>query len=85
MRVTHELGPRAFAWAMVSVHPHHGAWWHSYRDGSQPVHRKVAATFPDAEQLAAQINALLTTGLPRNIFPVTFHPSTALARQEGSA
>src|SRR4051794_25991171 len=48
----------------ISVYPHHGAWWVYYRDGGQPVRRKVAATRAEAEQVAAQVNAQLTSGAP---------------------
>src|SRR6516165_3625190 len=48
----------------VSVYRHHGAWWLYYRDGGRPVRRKVAADRPDAEQVAAQVNAQLTSGAP---------------------
>ena len=48
----------------ISVYPHHGAWWVYYRDGGLPVRRKVAATRAEAEQVAAQVNAQLTSGAP---------------------
>ena len=48
----------------VSVYAHHGAWWLYYRDGGQPVRRKVAETRPEAEQVAAQVNAQLNSGAP---------------------
>jgi integrase len=48
----------------ISVYPHHGAWWTYYRDGGRPVRRKVAATRGEAEQVAAQVNAQLTSGAP---------------------
>jgi integrase len=48
----------------VSIYLHHGAWWVYYRADGQPVRRKVAANREAAEQLAAQINAQLTTGAP---------------------
>jgi hypothetical protein len=28
----------------ISVYQHHGTWWIYYRDGGQPVRRKVATT-----------------------------------------
>ena len=48
----------------VSVYLHHGAWWVYYRDGGKPVRQKVAATREEAEQVAAQVNAQLTSGAP---------------------
>src|SRR5262249_13656309 len=48
----------------VSVYRHHGAWWLYYRDGGQPVRRKIAETRQEAEQVAAQVNAQLTSGAP---------------------
>jgi integrase len=48
----------------VSLYPHHGAWWIYYRDGGVPVRRKVAQTRPEAEQVAAQVHAQLTSGAP---------------------
>jgi integrase len=48
----------------VSVYPHHGAWWIYYRDAGKQVRRKVALTRPEAEQIAAQINAQLASGAP---------------------
>jgi integrase len=48
----------------VSIYPHHGAWWVYYRQGGQITRRKLAPTQPEAERLAAQINAQLTQGIP---------------------
>ncbi len=48
----------------VSVYLHHGAWWLYYRDRGRPVRRKVAATRPEAEQIAAQVHAQVTSGAP---------------------
>src|SRR5262245_21748808 len=48
----------------VSVYLHHGAWWIYYRDGGQPVRRKVAEDRDEAETIAAQVNAQLATGAP---------------------
>jgi integrase len=48
----------------VSVYRHHGAWWLYYRDGGRPVRRKVAQDRSEAEQVAAQVNAQLTSGAP---------------------
>ena len=58
----------------VSVYAHHGAWWLYYRDGGLPVRRKVAKTRPEAEQVAAQINAQLSNGAPTLL---AFTPVTA--------
>src|SRR4051794_32707905 len=46
----------------ISVYPHHGAWWLYYRDAGRPVRRKVATTRAEAEQIAAQVSAPLTSG-----------------------
>jgi integrase len=43
----------------VTVYEHHGAWWVYYRDGGKTVRKKVAATRPDAEAVAARVNAQL--------------------------
>ena len=48
----------------MSVYLHHGAWWLYYRDGGQPFRRKIAETRQEAEQVAAQVNAQLTSGAP---------------------
>jgi integrase len=48
----------------VSLFHHHGNWWLYFRDGGRPVRRKVGATRSEAEQVAAQVNAQLTTGAP---------------------
>jgi integrase len=48
----------------VSIYLHHGTWWLYYRDGGKPVRRKVARARAEAEQVAAQVNAQLTSGAP---------------------
>src|SRR5262245_45035381 len=48
----------------VSVYFHHGAWWVYYRQGGKQIRRKVAPSRPEAEQVAAQVNAQLTAGAP---------------------
>ena len=48
----------------VSVYLHHGAWWLYYREGGNPVRRKIGPSRQDAEKVAAQVNAQLTTGSP---------------------
>ena len=48
----------------VSVYLHHGAWWIYYRDRGKQVRRKVGVSRPDAQQLAAQVNAQLASGAP---------------------
>ena len=48
----------------ISVYPHRGAWWIYYRDGGQQVRCKVAPTREEAEQVAAQANAQLTSRAP---------------------
>jgi integrase len=48
----------------VSIFPHHGAYWIYYRQDGRPVRRKAGSSLPEAEQLAAQLNAQLATGAP---------------------
>src|SRR5262249_29484897 len=48
----------------VSGYLHHGSWWLYYRDPGRQVRRKVAPTRTEAEQVAAQVNAQLSTGAP---------------------
>jgi integrase len=48
----------------VSLYQHHGAWWLYYRDGGNPVRRKIGDVLPEAEQVAAQVNAQLASGAP---------------------
>ena len=55
---------KRFRVGRVSLYLHHGAWWLYYRDGGQPVRRRVAQTAKEAEQVAAQVNAQLTQGAP---------------------
>src|SRR4051812_4870839 len=62
-RPKRSASPR-FRVGRISVYPHHGAWWIYYRDAGRPVRRKVAATRDEAEQVAARINAQLTSGEP---------------------
>src|ERR1700693_967683 len=55
---------RRFRGGRVSLYVHHGAWWLYYRDGGKQVRRKVAHTVHDSEQVAARVNAQLTSGAP---------------------
>jgi integrase len=48
----------------VSVYLHHGAWWLYYREHGRPVRNKVAERRDDAERIAAQVNAQITSGSP---------------------
>ena len=48
----------------VSVYLHHGAWWIYYRDRGKQVRRKIGLSRPDAQQVAAQVNAQLAAGAP---------------------
>lgn len=48
----------------VSIYLHHGAWWIYYRDQGRPLRRKIGGVRDEAEQLAAQVNAQLTSGAP---------------------
>src|SRR5438874_1542872 len=55
---------KRFRVGRVSLYLHHGAWWLYYRDGGQPIRRRVAHTAKEAEQVAAQVNAQLTQSAP---------------------
>lgn len=55
----------------VSVFFHHGAFWIYYREAGKQIRRKVGHTRDDAEQLAAQVNAQLTSGV---LTPFAFTP-----------
>ena len=57
-------GPARRRIGRVSLYFHHGAWWIYHRDAGTPLRRKVAPTRPEAEQVAAQVNAQLTSGAP---------------------
>jgi len=46
------------------VYLHHGAWWIYYRENGRPIRGKVAQKQNDAERIAAQINAQVTSGSP---------------------
>ena len=48
----------------VSVYLHHGTWWVYYREHGSPVRNKVSVSRGEAEQVAAQVNAQLTSGAP---------------------
>ncbi len=48
----------------VSVYLHHGAWWLYYRDDGAQIRRKISAEREEADQVAAQVNAQLTSGAP---------------------
>jgi integrase len=48
----------------VSLFFHHGTWWLYYRCQGRQVRRRVASIRSEAEQVAAQVNAQLTTGAP---------------------
>jgi integrase len=48
----------------VSYYYHHGSWWVYYRDGERQVRRRVGEDEQLAEQVAAQVNAQLTTAAP---------------------
>jgi integrase len=48
----------------VSVYLHHGAWWLYYREQGKPVRTKVGLERADAEEVAAQANAQLTSRSP---------------------
>ena len=48
----------------VSIYEHHGAWWVYYRDGKKMVRRRVGDTSAYAEQVAAELNAQLSSALP---------------------
>jgi integrase len=57
----------------VSYFFHHGSWWVYYLEGQQPVRRRIGEDEKLAEQIAAQVNAQLTTAAPTmfSFTPVT--------------
>lgn len=63
----------------VSYYEHHGAWWLYYRDGESQVRRRVADTEPEAERVAAQVNAQLSAGAPTLL---AFAPISVAALRE---
>jgi integrase len=63
--------PTRYRVGRVSLYLHHGAWWLYYRDAGVAIRRKVAPTRSEAEQIAAQVNAQLTSGAPTLL---AFHP-----------
>lgn len=48
----------------VSYFHRHGGWWIYYRDGRNPVRRRVSGNQSEAAAAAAQVNAQLATGMP---------------------
>lgn len=48
----------------VSLFFHHGNWWIYYRAFGKQVRRKIGGSREEAEQVAAQVNAQLTSGAP---------------------
>ncbi|MBL8793117.1 MAG: tyrosine-type recombinase/integrase [Planctomycetia bacterium] len=56
--------PTRFRVGRVTVYFHHGAWWFYYREHGRPVRCTAAEARGEAEQLAAQVNAQLSTGSP---------------------
>ena len=58
----------------VSYYFHHGAWYIYYRDGKRVIRQRVAETEEAAEQIAAQVNAQLTSSCQTlfSFTPVTF-------------
>jgi integrase len=59
----------------VSVYLHHGAWWLYYREQGNPVRTKVGLGRADAEAVAAQVNAQLTSRSPTllSFSPISIH------------
>ena len=64
----------------VSVYQHHGNWWIYYRESGSPVRRKVSASREEAEQVAAQTNAQLTSQAPT---ASAFRPITVVELRTG--
>jgi integrase len=56
--------PRRKRIGKVSYYLHHGAWWLYYLDGERQVRRRIGPDEQAAEQLAAQLNAQVTTTAP---------------------
>ena len=48
----------------VSVYLHHGAWWVYYRDGEQPLRRRIGPDRAAAERIAAEVNAQVVAASP---------------------
>lgn len=48
----------------VSIYLHHGTWWIYFREQGNQRRRKIGASRDEAEQVAAQVNAQLTSGAP---------------------
>jgi integrase len=56
--------PARYRVGRVSLFFHHGSWWLYYQDQGRQVRRKAASTRPEAQQLAAQVNAQLAINAP---------------------
>jgi len=48
----------------VTLYSHHGSWWIYYRESGKPQRRKAADELAEAERVAAQVNAQLTSDSP---------------------
>ena len=60
----HSRGATRVRIGRVSAYEHHGAWWIYYRDGDRPVRRRVSDHRIQAEQVAAELNAQLSSASP---------------------
>jgi integrase len=65
--------PRRMRVGRVSYFFHHGSWWVYYLDDQRRIRRRVGEDESLAEQIAAQVNAQLTTAAPTmfSFTPVT--------------
>ncbi len=73
MARTRKRAPRRRRIGHVSYYVHHGAWHIYYREGSRQVRRRVGDSEELAAQVAAQVNAQLSTAAPTlfSFTPVT--------------
>jgi len=55
----------------VSYYQHHGGWYLYYQQDGEPIRKRVADSEEAAAQLAAQVNAQLSSGAPT---PFAFEP-----------
>lgn len=64
----------------VSVYFHHQAWWVYFREHGRQVRRRIGSEQPEAERVAAEINAQITRSAP-SLF--SFSPVSVAALRDG--
>ncbi|MGC4005222.1 MAG: hypothetical protein QM811_19725 [Pirellulales bacterium] len=64
---------RRFRCGKVSIYQHHGTWYVYYREGDRPQRIRVGTELEAARQVAADINAKVSSGLRS---PFSFEPIT---------